>query len=84
MVAIFSLPSGFPMSLKVEPGLFDILAQQPGIIPAPNHARHGWVQMEDVKVLPQEQLESLIEASHQIISRKLSKKRQKKLGIIPM
>jgi len=82
MFVIFTMPDGFPFSLKVEPGWAEILTQMEGVIPAPYLARHGWLQVQDSKALSEEQMHDLIRDSYRLVTAKLSKRRQRELGLL--
>lgn len=81
MFAVFQLPDLEPIGFKVEPVLFPVLTQRPGIVPAPYMAKHSWINLETRDVLPREELEDLLRESHALVAQKLSKKARAKLGI---
>jgi predicted DNA-binding protein (MmcQ/YjbR family) len=81
MFAVFALPDLEPMSFKVEPVLFPVLTQRPGIVPAPYMAKHSWISLKSRDALPREELEELLRESHALVAQKLSKKARAKLGI---
>jgi predicted DNA-binding protein (MmcQ/YjbR family) len=81
MFAGFDTDESRSITLKVDPAVFPILAQTPGITPAPYLARAFWVRMETPDVLPVEQIEALLRESHQLVAAKLTKKLRAKLGI---
>jgi len=81
MFAVFALPDLEPFSFKVEPVLFPVLTQRPGIVPAPYMAKHSWISLKSRDVLPREELEGLLQESHATVAQKLSKKARAKLGI---
>lgn len=60
---------------------YDILRQQPGIIPSPYLARANWVQVRDEGALSDRDLKAYIKQAHEIISRKLTLSLQKQLGL---
>lgn len=69
-------------SFKVSPEDFDLLVKKEGIIPAPYLARYKWVKIDDIQRLNKKEWTSYIEKSFYLVASKLSKKRQKELGII--
>lgn len=72
---------GIKISFKVSDLAFELLPDQEGIIPAPYLARAKWVQLETMETMEDEEIKSHIDAAHEIIGRKLTKKRQKELGL---
>lgn len=60
---------------------FQILREQPGIIPAPYLGRYKWVQIEQADALSDDDLKSYIEAAHAIIAKKLTKAARRELGL---
>lgn len=82
MFAAFHIPEGRPLSLRVEPDLFTSLVEQPEFVPAPYLAKHDWVNVDEPEALPIEILEELLSDSHRLVSTKLSKKKQRALGLI--
>lgn len=62
---------------------YEMLKQQEGLRPAPYLASRGfkWIQLYGEPGLTDEELFSYIEHSHQLVAAKLTKKRQKELGL---
>ena len=60
---------------------YDILRQQPGIVPSPYLARAKWVQVRSEDALSDTDLKAYIEQAHTIIAKKLTKKQRKLLGL---
>lgn len=81
MFAVFLLPEGEPIGLKVDPALFPVLVQQRGIRPAPYMAKHSWVSLERRDVIPAAALEELLRGAYRLVASKLSKRLQKTLGL---
>ncbi len=81
MFASFRLPDGEPFGFKVDPGSFDVLVQQEGILPAPYAARFHWVSVVGRDVLPTDVVRDLIERSHELVSAGLSRKMRRELGL---
>lgn len=82
MYAVFELPDHDSIGFKVDPTVFPVLTQQPGVIPAPYLAHHSWVKVTP-SAMPRAALEDLIRESHAIVAQKLSKKIRVSLGIQP-
>ena len=82
MFAIFDLPDNGKIRFKVEPLLFSSLVEQDGIEPSPYLARQHWVFLEDRKALPTETLKDLLSDAHALVAAKLSKKKQRELGLL--
>lgn len=81
MFAVFGLPDLEPIGFKVEPVLFPVLTQRPGIVPAPYMAQHSWINVASSDILPRQELEELLRESHALVAQKLSKKARARLGI---
>ena len=81
MYALISYDDDPPrVSFKTEPAMFEALTHQEGITPAPYLARAQWVTLQDVGVLPGEELEDLIGQSYQLVFLRLTKKAQREIG----
>ena len=73
---------GLPtVGFKVDDDLFLSYTDRAGFIPAPYLARAKWVQVTDLKKVPDAELKSLIKRSHELIAMKLTKKCRTELGI---
>jgi predicted DNA-binding protein (MmcQ/YjbR family) len=81
MFAVFGLPDGEPIGMKVEPVAFASLTQQPGVIPAPYMARHSWINVTTRDALPAQAIKELIRQSHGMVAEKLPKKVRAELGL---
>jgi len=68
-------------SFKVDAHRFLELTDLPGLRPAPYAARYRWVQLQDPKALPLEDLKALVSRSHALVFNKLPKKLQRGLGV---
>ncbi len=82
MYALFDMPDFETFSLKVDPVTFDVLTTKPGIEPAPYMARASWIRFESRDLLPEDALVELFENSHALVAAKLTKKRQRELGLL--
>lgn len=70
------------ISFKCADMSFDILCELPGIIPAPYLARGKWVQLAEPDALSDDDICSYIADAHMIIAGKLSKAKQRELGLL--
>ena len=70
-------------TFKVSDLSFEILKEQPGLRPAPYLASRGmtWIQHHGRPGLSDDDLMAYLRQSHQIVSRGLTKKKQKELGL---
>jgi predicted DNA-binding protein (MmcQ/YjbR family) len=83
MFAMFNLAGAAPgrMHFKVEDELFLSLTEQPGIAPAMYLARAKWVTVVEPKRYPLMWYGERLRRAYEIIGAKLSKKRQRELGL---
>ncbi len=82
--AIGGWGAGAPaFTFKVSELSFQILKDQPGLRPAPYLASRGmmWIQHYAAPGLSDDDLKAYLTRSHRIVSRGLSKKRQRELGL---
>lgn len=75
MFALFNLNSD-GLSFKVEKELFLGYIDRPGIRPSPYLARAYWINMQAPYPMGAEELQDLLQRSHQLVVSKLPKKRQ--------
>lgn len=68
------------LSIKVPAERFLELTDQPGIIPAPYLARHGWVCIIDPQQFDTTRLEGFVRDSYGLVIGRLSKKLQATLA----
>lgn len=68
------------LSIKVPAERFLELTDQPGIIPAPFLARHGWVCITDPQQFNSTRLEGFVRDSYELVVGRLSKKLQATLA----
>jgi len=59
---------------------FVTLQEVEGIVPAPYMAKNKWVALEDLNVLPAEELRRLLRTSYELVFAKLPKKEQARLA----
>ena len=69
------------IAFKCSDLAYDILIEQPGIIPAPYLARAKWVQVESAEAMSDEDIRDYIAAAHSIVAAKLSRARRQELGL---
>lgn len=70
-------------SFKVSEAAFELLKDRPGLQPAPYLASRGlkWIQHYGRPGLTDEELKAYFRQSHFIVSRGLTKKKQRELGL---
>lgn len=68
------------LSFKVESERFLEFTDRPGFCPAPYLARAHWVMLEDLRVIPHAELESLLRRAYELVRAKLPKKTQHELA----
>lgn len=71
------------ISFKCTDHSYEVLCELPGVEPAPYLARAKWVQVQSNETLSDDDVKSYIEEAHGIIARKLTKKLQRELGLLP-
>ncbi|MCR9139451.1 MAG: MmcQ/YjbR family DNA-binding protein [Alphaproteobacteria bacterium] len=69
------------ISFKCSDFSYEILCEQEGIVPAPYLARAKWVQVRDPDAMDDDDLKRYLDAAHDIVAGKLTKARQKALGL---
>ncbi|WP_262695817.1 MmcQ/YjbR family DNA-binding protein [Kordiimonas aquimaris] len=70
------------ISFKCADMSFEILCELPDIVPAPYLARGKWVQLSEPDALSDDDIRSYIDDAHAIIAAKLTKVKQRELGLI--
>ena len=68
------------VSFKVDDERFLELTDRPGIIPAPYLARAKWVQVKDLKAIPEAELKTFIAWSRELVAAKLPRGVRASLG----
>ena len=69
----------FPrITLKCAPETFNEMLEIEGIAPAPYVGRYKWIQVANSKMLPANELESLIRQSYELVAAKAGKKKSSK------
>lgn len=70
-------------TFKTSEADFFFLQEEPGFRPAPYMASRGmkWIQLYDLSGHSDEELKSYLQESHRMVSRSLSRKKQKELGL---
>ncbi len=69
------------ISFKCSELAYDILTEQPGIIPAPYLARAKWVQVETADAMADDDLRAYIRTAYDIIAAKLTRAQRRALGL---
>jgi len=82
MFVVSSMHEGFTASFKVTPEQAEELTASPGIIPTPYMARYHWVLVQQPDRLTDEEWETYVRQSYEMIKSKLSKKLQKELNLL--
>jgi predicted DNA-binding protein (MmcQ/YjbR family) len=72
------------VTFKCSPAAFDILADQPGLRPAPYLASRGmkWIQRRTDETMDDIALRDYLGESHRLVARGLTKKVQRELGLL--
>lgn len=70
------------VSFKCSDFSYEILTEQPGIVPAPYLARAKWVQVQEAEAMSDQELSAYIAQAHEIIAAKLTKSLRKSLGLL--
>lgn len=79
MFCVFVLPQCDDVTVKVDKEEFLALTEQPGIVPAPYLARHGWVTIEKPELFTEDSLQAFVQTSWDLVVAKLPKSRQSQL-----
>ncbi|TCC98982.1 MmcQ/YjbR family DNA-binding protein [Pedobacter psychroterrae] len=66
------------LCLKCNPDDFDNLVARHGIKQAPHFARRQWIVLENLEVMPDQELKTRVEQSRTLVLSKLTKKLQAK------
>lgn len=76
-------PRADAMSWKCSDESFRLLAELPGLSPAPYLARAQWIKLEPLSALPAEDLAAYLRRAYEIVRGGLTKKAQAALGAEP-
>jgi predicted DNA-binding protein (MmcQ/YjbR family) len=68
-------------SFKTSEEEFEILTAKKGITASAYLGRYHWVHVNDIGILSRKQWEKYLKISYELVSKKLPKSTQKKLGI---
>jgi len=71
------------IGFKCSDASYMMLIEQDGIVPGPYLARAKWVQLEEDQAMSDEDIKAYITEAHAIIAAKLTKAKQRELGLIP-
>ena len=69
------------IAFKCSDLAYDILREQPGIVPAPYLVRAKWVQIAEPGAMTDADIKAQIEAAYKIVAGKLTKAARRELGI---
>ncbi len=69
------------ISFKCSDMVYEILREEPGIVPAPHLARAKWVQLSEPDAMSDEDIRQHLDAAHDIIVGKLTRKICSELGL---
>ena len=71
------------VTFKVSPASFDILREQPGLVPAPYLASRGmsWIQRRSPESMDDAALRDYLAESHRLVAAGLTKKARRALGL---
>ncbi len=69
------------IGFKCSDMAYDILREQPGIIPAPYLAGAKWVQIETDEAMSEQDIRDHIRTAHRIVTCKLTKAQRRELGL---
>ena len=81
-VAFIDTKERATVSFKVDDDMFLAYTDRVGFIPAPYMARAKWVQIIDLKKIPDAELKELIKRSYDLVSLKLTKKLRAEIGMV--
>jgi len=81
LFAMFDLDDQREFSFKCDEEDYDRLTELAGVIPAPYAARFGWVKITTSAKIPAKDLRALLTKAHALAALKLSKKKQRELGL---
>jgi predicted DNA-binding protein (MmcQ/YjbR family) len=73
-------PSG-TLSFKANDVAFEMLVETGAARPAPYMARAKWVYVDDLKAFPEADLRQYLRMAHVLVAGKLTRKRQRELGL---
>ena len=79
--SVWGTGSHAKFSFKCSDLAYDILIEQPGIVPAPYLARAKWVQIEEADAMIDEDLQDYFRAAHAIVTAKLTKAKRTEIGL---
>jgi len=69
------------VSFKCSDMAFEVLTQQPGIVPAPYLGRAKWVQLRGPDAMSDDDVRSHVAAAHGIVAAKLTRKLRAEIGL---
>ncbi|RED52053.1 MmcQ/YjbR family DNA-binding protein [Aestuariispira insulae] len=69
------------ISFKCSDMSYQVLIEQPDIIPAPYLARAKWVQLAEMDAMTEEEIRAYVTQAHKIIAGKLTRAKRRELGL---
>ncbi|WP_319497176.1 MmcQ/YjbR family DNA-binding protein [uncultured Cohaesibacter sp.] len=70
------------ISFKCSDMAYEILRDEPGIIPAPHLARAKWVQLQAPDAMDDDDIRQHLDAAHAMIASRLTRKLRTELGFL--
>lgn len=69
------------IAFKASDMSFQLLTEQPGLIPAPYLGRYKWVQVQEREALSDDDLQAYLREAHGIVAGKLTRKMRRDIGL---
>jgi predicted DNA-binding protein (MmcQ/YjbR family) len=80
--SVWGQGDGGKISFKCSDLGYEVLKEQPGLVPAPYLARAKWIQVAEPGAMSDEDLKGNIAAAYRIIAGKLTRAKRAELGIV--
>jgi len=80
--SVWGQGDGGKISFKCSDLGYEVLKEQPGLVPAPYLARAKWIQVTEPDAMSNQDLRANIAAAYEIIARKLTRAIRAELGIV--
>ena len=81
--SVWGAGSHTKISFKCSDLAYDILTEQPEIVPAPYLARAKWVQIEAAEAMSDDDIRDYIRAAYDIVASKLTRAQRRELMLPP-